>query len=265
MSAAGRIPISACIIAKDEADRIEACIASVAFCDEILVLDSGSSDGTPDLARAAGARVIETDWPGWVKQKNRAVEAAENDWILSLDADERVDAELRTSIERLRDEQLGDESTPRVYEVNRKVFYLGRWIRHGGWYPEWRARLFHRDHARWGGVDPHDRIECEGRPERIRSGHLDHYTYRSMEDQLHQMARFSKAKAAAMHANGARASLLGMLLRPTWRFLHNYVLRLGFLDGRSGYVLAKINAHYTFTKYAQLWELAREDGRDTRP
>ncbi len=264
MSAAARIPISACIIARDEADRIEACIASVAFCDEIVVLDSGSTDDTPALARAAGARVIETDWPGWVKQKNRAVEAAQYDWILSLDADERVDAQLRASIERLREARLADESAPRAYEVNRKVFYLGRWIRHGGWYPEWRARLFDRRHAHWGGVDPHDRVECDGPRERIRDGHLEHYTYRSMEDQLRQMARFSKAKAVAMHAGGARASLPGMLLRPTWRFVHNYVLRLGFLDGRSGYILAKVNAHYTFMKYAQLWELARAEQRGAR-
>lgn len=264
MSAAEPVRISACIIARDEADRIEACIASVGFCDEVVVLDSGSTDDTPALARAAGARVIETDWPGWVKQKNRAVEAAEHDWILSLDADERVDADLRASIERLRDERLATETTPRVFEVNRKVFYLGRWIRHGGWYPEWRARLFHRQHARWGGVDPHDRVESDGPRERIRDGHLEHYTYRSMEDQLRQMARFSKAKAVAMHAGGARASLPGMLLRPTWRFVHNYVLRLGFLDGRSGYILAKVNAHYTFMKYAQLWELARGGRGDTR-
>ncbi len=257
MSAPQRVKISACIIARDEADRIGPCLESVAFCDEILVVDSGSTDGTQDLARSLGARVIEADWPGWVKQKNRAAEAASHDWVLSLDADERVDDELRAAIEDLRDGVLGDETQPRAYDLTRKVFYLGRWIKHGGWYPEWRVRLFDRRHARWGGVDPHDRIEYAGPTGRIRRGHLDHHTYRSMADQFHQMVRFSKARAEAMHANGQRASLVKLLLRPAWRFFSMYVFRLGFLDGRAGYVLAKVNAHYVFMKYAQLWELAR--------
>ncbi len=259
MSAPDRVKISACIIAMDEADRIVPCLESVAFCDEILVVDSGSSDGTQDIARAHGATVIETDWPGWVKQKNRAAEAAEHDWILSLDADERVDDELRASIEALRDGTLARAETPRAYDLTRKVFYLGRWIKHGGWYPEWRVRLFHRGHARWGGVDPHDRIEHDGTTGRIARGHLEHFTYRSMEDQMRQMARLSKARADAMYARGRRSSLLAMLLRPTWRFFHGYVLRLGFLDGRAGYVVARVNAHYVFMKYAQLWERAQAE------
>jgi len=260
-----RVRISACIIAKDEVDRIEACLASVGFCDEILVLDSGSTDGTQDLVRRLGARLIETDWPGWVKQKNRAVEAARHEWILSLDADERVDAELRAALEDLREGALGRADAPQAYAVRRKVFYLGRWIRHGGWYPEWRTRLFSRTHARWGGVDPHDKVEADGAVGRIRAGHLEHFTYRSMQDQLNQIARFSRARAEAMYAGGARASIAGMLLRPTWRFFHNYVLRLGLLDGRAGYVLAKINAHYVFMKYAQLWELVRRGGAEGAP
>jgi len=265
MTTGGGAKVSACIIACDEADRIGPCLASVAFCDEILVIDSGSTDGTQAIARAAGARVIEMDWPGWVKQKQRAAEAAANDWVLSLDADERVDAELRVAIETLRAGTLADEAQPRAYDLTRKVFYLGRWIKHGGWYPEWRVRLFDRRQAQWGGVDPHDHIEYDGPTGRIRAGHLEHWTYRSMADQFHQMVRFSKARAHAMHAQGRRASLCAMLLRPAWRFFAMYVFRLGFLDGRAGYVLAKVNAHYVFMKYAQLWECDRAGREDAAP
>ena len=139
--------ISAVIIAKDEARHIVACVESVAFCDEVLVVDSGSTDATPEFARRAGARVVVTDWPGYVAQKNRAVSLAAHDWVLSLDADERVDAALKSAIEALR---AGAEPDAAAYEVRRHTFYLGRWINHGGWYPEWRARLFDRRRACWG-------------------------------------------------------------------------------------------------------------------
>jgi glycosyltransferase involved in cell wall biosynthesis len=256
------VRISACIIARDEADRIGPCLDSVAFCDEILVLDSGSTDGTQDLCRAAGARLVETDWPGWVAQKNRAVDAARHDWILSLDADERVDAELRAAVERLRAGALADEAAPRAFEVTRKVFYLGRWILHGGWYPEWRIRLFHRGHARWGGIDPHDRVEARGRVGRIRAGNLEHFTYRSMEDHLRQMILFTGEAARQMHARGRRAHLADLLLRPAWRFFHVYVLRLGFLDGMPGFLVARLGATFTFLKYARLWEETHREPGD---
>ena len=260
----GQVRISACVIAMNEADRIGPCLESLSFCDEILVLDSGSTDGTQEICRVAGARVIETDWPGWVAQKQRAVDAAENDWILSLDADERVDEALRQQIERLRGEELERAGAPRAYEMTRKVFYLGRWIKHGGWYPEWRTRLFHRGHAAWGGVDPHDRVECATPPVRIREGNLEHFTYRSMEDHFWQMIRFSGVSADEMYARGRRASLWAMCLRPPYRFFHMYILRLGLLDGRAGFILAKLGAHFVFMKYAGLWDRVRK-GKASAP
>lgn len=258
MSTNGRVRISACVIAKDEADRIGPCLESLAFCDEIVVLDSGSTDGTPDLCRAAGARVIETDWPGWVKQKNRAVEAASHDWILSLDADERVDKELRAEIEALRGNTLGLNGTHRAYEMTRRVFYLGRWIEHGGWYPEWRIRLFHRGHAKWGGVDPHDKVETDAAVGRITRGNLEHYTYRSIADHLQQMNRFTQVGAEKLYEQGKRRAFLDMLFRPPWRFVHMYLLRRGFLDGKAGFVVAVLHAYAGFLKYAKLWELVRK-------
>ncbi len=259
-----RVRISACIIAKDEADRIGPCLESVAFCDEIVVLDSGSTDGTPALCREAGARVIETDWPGWVAQKNRAVEAATHDWILSLDADERVDATLRAQIEALREGPLSDDAEPRAYELTRRVFYLGRWINHGGWYPEWRIRLFHRGHAHWGGIDPHDRVETESSVGRIRDGNLEHFTYRSIDDHLRQMNRFTAVGAQKLFERGKRRAFLSLLFKPPWRFMHMYVLRRGFLDGKAGFVVAVLHAYAGFLKYAKLWDLVRRDKRRSR-
>ena len=251
--------ISACVIAKNESDRIERCLRSVSWCDEVLVLDSGSADGTQEICRRMGARVVETDWPGWVKQKQRAAEFATHDWIFSLDADEVVDDELRRSLVALRDTDLGGPRTCSAYEVARKVWFLGQWIRHGGWYPEWRARLFHRRHARWAGVDPHDRVEAEGCVGRIRRGHLEHYTYRSMEDYLAKTNRFTTVSAQEKYKRGRRASLWDLTMRAPFRFLRMFVFRRGFLDGKAGFVLATLAAYSVFLKYAKLWNVQRSD------
>lgn len=252
--------LSACIIAKDEARDIEDCVRSVAFCDEVLVLDSGSTDDTVARARAAGARVLETDWPGYVAQKQRAAEAATHDWVLSLDADERVDDRLRATIEAIR---AGGEPVEAAFEMTRHVFYLGRWIDHGGWFPEWRIRLFHRARARWGGVDPHDHVETSGPVRRLRDGEIVHYTYRSIAEHAAQIDRFTTIAAREKVARGARGSLFPMLFRPPARFLRMYLLRAGFLDGRAGFFLAWMAAYYVFLKYAKVWELTGY-GREAR-
>lgn len=250
--------ISACIIAKDEADRIAPCLESVAFCDEIVVLDSGSGDDTVRLCRELGARVVETDWPGWVAQKNRAVQVASHDWILSLDADERVDETLREGIAAIRAERQGDEpDLPVAYEVTRLTRYLGRWIRHGGWYPEWRTRLFDRRRASWGGIDPHDRVETDGKVGRIREGDLQHYTYRSLADHVRQINRFTSVAADEMVARGRSVSIFAMLLRPPFGMFRMYVVRGGFLDGWPGFVAAVMHGWYVFLKYAKTWERRR--------
>lgn len=257
--------ISACIIAKNEADRIQACLASVAFCDEVLVLDSGSTDGTPDLCRRLGARVLETDWPGWVAQKNRAADAAGHDWVLSIDADERVDAGLAAAIQALRSAHDAGRADAVAYEVPRKVHALGRWILHGGWYPEWRVRLFDRRQGRWGGVDPHDRFESRGRVGRLVGGHLEHHTWRNLDDFVAKQNRFTTVAAREMLARGRRAGALALVGRPMARFLRMYLLKAGFLDGWAGFQLARLEAFGVFLKYAKLRELARAAAAAPRP
>lgn len=250
--------ISACVIAKDEADRIAPCLESLGFCDEIVVLDSGSTDATVAVARAHGARVLETDWPGWVAQKNRAVAAARHDWVLSLDADERVDDALRSAIEAVRRQRSGDEPQGAVaYEVTRMTRYLGRWMRHGGWYPEWRVRLFDRRRAAWGGIDPHDRVEVRGPVVRLATGNLLHASYRSLADHVRQVNRFTSVSADEMLARGRRPGAWAMLVRPPFHAIRMYVVRGGFLDGWPGFVAATMYGWYVFLKYAKAWERGR--------
>ncbi len=248
--------ITAAIIAKDEAEGIEACVKSVAFCDEVLVVDSGSRDSTVEIARRAGARVVETDWPGFVAQKNRAAGLAQHDWVLSIDADERVDARLRAAIERLRAAGEPAPSRAVAFEMTRHAFHLGRWINHGGWFPEWRTRLFDRRRARWGGVDPHDHVEADGPVERIAEGEIEHYPYGSLSEHAQQIDKFTTIAAREKIARGRLRCLLAMVFRPPARFLRMYVLRLGVLDGRAGFVLATMAAYYVFLKYAKVWELS---------
>jgi len=255
-----RTPISACIIAANEAERIGACLESVAFCDEIVVLDSGSTDGTQAICRAAGARVVETDWPGCVTQKARAVAEARHDWILAIDADERLDEPLRASIEALCARGLEGEGRPAAYAVSRKLRYLGRWMRHGGLYPEWRVRLFDRRRARWGGKDPHDRVEVDGPSERILAGDLEHHSYRDVTHHVAKMNAWTTAAAGSLRST-RRSALFGVLVRPPAAFLKMWLIRAGFLDGGPGFVAAGLSAWYVFLKYVKLARTRHEGTR----
>jgi len=259
-----RRPFSLCVIAHNEEQNLPRCLASAAFADDIVVLDSGSTDRTVELARSRGARVFVEPFRGHVGQKNRAIELAAHPWVLALDADEEVTPALRASIEAA----LGDErATVAGYALARKTSYAGRFIRHGGWWPEWRVRLFDRARARWGGEDPHDRIVAEGEVGRL-DGALHHYAYRDLSHHLEKVNRYTSTMAAGMAKRGVRFGASHLLLHPPAHFLKMYVLRRGFLDGWRGFILATIGAFYTFLKYAKLWELqrkARPASRDPRP
>jgi len=248
-----RPPLSACIIAMDEEDRIGDCLASVAFCDEIVVVDSHSSDRTREVAAAAGARVIERDWPGHVAQKEFAIRAARHDWVLCVDADERVTPALAREIEALRDAGFPGRAGWRFPRLSR---YLGAWVRRGTWYPDRQLRLFDRRRGRWAGHNPHDRVELEG-PVGTLAGHLEHYPYRTLAEHLETIDRYTTTMAEGMRARGRRASVLDLVLRPPVRFLRFYVLKGGFLLGWRGLLLAYLAAHYVRLKYAKLLVLER--------
>jgi glycosyltransferase involved in cell wall biosynthesis len=250
-----RAPLSCCIIAMDEEDRIEDCLASVAFCDEIVLVDSHSSDRTRELAAARGARVVERDWPGHVAQKEFAIRAATHEWVLCVDADERVSDELRAEIEALRASGFPRHAGWRCPRLSN---YLGTWVRHGTWYPDRQLRLFDRRRARWGGHDPHDRVELEpGATCGELAGDLFHHPYRSFADHLATIDQYTTLMARGMFARGRRTGLAELFVRPWVRFARFYFLKRGFLLGKKGLVLALLAAHYVRLKYMKLLVLER--------
>lgn len=244
-----RLPLSVCVITRDEEDRIGDCLDSVAFAEDVVVLDSGSTDRTREIARAKGARVFEQPFLGHVAQKQRAVDLARYDWVLCLDADERVDRELRAAIE----EALREPGGTAGFAVARRVHYLGGFLRYGGWGREWRVRLFDRRRGRWAGRDPHDRVEVDG-PVRRLPGFLLHYNYRDLSHHLRKIDLYTDLLASEGERLGTARLLFRLVTRPPARFAKIYILRLGFLDGTRGFVVAWMGAFYVFLKYAKQWQ-----------
>ncbi len=246
--------MSVVIITKNEAADIRACIESVAWADEIVVLDSGSSDGTVAICRELGAVVHTTDdWPGFGPQKNRALGYATMDWVLSLDADERVTPQLREQIESA----IRGQSDLAAYDVSRLSSYCGRFMRHSGWYPDYVTRLFRRASARFSDDLVHERLIVQGRVGKL-WGELLHYAFNDVEEVLRKLDQYSTAGAQKMYSKGKKASLPGALVRGLWSFVRTYVLRLGFLDGREGFMVAVSNAEGTYYRYVKLMLLNRE-------
>lgn len=246
--------LSVTVITCNEAENIGACLQSVAWADEIIVVDSHSSDGTVDIARRFTDTVIRRPWPGHVRQKQFALEQATGDWVLSLDADERLSDEAGREIRQQVLE--GAPPAAAAYSFPRLSWYLGRWIRHGGWYPDRKVRLVRRGAARWGGQDPHDKLLVTGKVCALQ-GHILHYVYRDLSHQLQTVDSFSRISAAQWHRKGRRLALPLMLVRPPIRFLEMYVWKGGVLDGVPGFIIAVVSSCYVFLKYAKLWELAR--------
>lgn len=257
--------LSVCIITLNEEENLPRCLDSVAdLADQVVVVDSLSTDGTRALAAARGAEVVERAFTGHVDQKQFALERATGDWVLCLDADEWLDDELRAAVRAVisgpgsgpvsgpvSDPVGGPADNPVGYEVDRRVHYLGKVIEHGGWSPQWRLRLVARGRARWTGVDPHDRLEADGPVARL-PGHLDHVPYRDLSEHMAKLDGYTDIMVARRREAGERASLPKLLLRPPARFLRMYLLRAGFRDGWRGLVLAGFAAFYVFLKYAKL-------------
>lgn len=252
MSEPPRPRIAAAVICQDEEDRIAACLESVAWCDEIVVVDAGSRDRTALIAEKRATRVVRNAWPGYVAQKNFALEQTTADWILCLDADERCTPELADAIRRA----LAGDPAVAGFAVRRHVFYLGRWIGHGGWYPDWKLRVVRRGRARWGGADPHDKLLSDGPVARL-DADLVHLTYRDFADHLRTVQRFSDVVSDAWLRAGRRPSLLRAALHPPVKFLECFVWKQGFRDGWPGFVIAATSAFYVFAKHVKLWEKSR--------
>lgn len=240
--------LSAIVIAKNEARNIEACLDSLAFCDERIVVDGGSDDATASLAQAKGARVVvAAEWRGFGPQKNFALSLASGEWVLSIDADERVGAALAAQIKQAVAAGRADG-----YEMPRLSTFCGRPMRHSGWYPDYVLRLFRRGRARFSDDLVHERVVCDGPIARL-SQPLTHYPVERLEDALSRMDRYSSARAEMIVASGRRVSFFTGILRGWWTFVQTYFIRLGFLDGREGFLLAVANAEGTYYRYMKAW------------
>ncbi len=254
-------PISACVIARDDAPRIERCLASLAWADEtVVVIDERSCDGTEDLARRAGARTLRHPYPGNVEQKNFALDQAKHDWVVALDADEALSPELAA---RLRERLARDEPALDGLELNRVTRHLGRWIRHGDFHPDWQLRVFRRSRGRWAGSNPHGRVRLDGCVERL-AGDLEHASYADLADQVARVQEYSRIEALELHRRGRRARVSDLCLRPPARFLRAYLLKAGFRDGMPGFLIAAVTAFHVLLKYAKLWEIERVARRGSR-
>lgn len=248
------------IITKNAALRLAQCLDSVAFADEIVVLDSGSTDATLEIARAHGARVLQTpDWPGFGPQKNRALDTLATDWVFSLDADEVVSPELAASIRAAIAAPQSD-----VYAVDRLSSFCGAWIRHSGWYPDWIARLFRRGKARFSDDLVHERLVFDASAQRL-TGKLLHYSYEDFDAVLRKLDAYSGAGARQRAASGKSGSFGKAVARGAWAFVRTYVLRAGFLDGRAGFQIAVFNAETVYYRFLKLALLSGQDeGRARR-
>jgi glycosyltransferase involved in cell wall biosynthesis len=246
------------IITKNAAARLAECLQAVAFADEIVVMDGGSTDATVEIARAHGARVlIDTDWPGFGRQKNRALDALATTWVLSIDADEIVTPELAASIASVLAAPGADVAD--VYALDRLSAFCGHWVRHSGWYPDWIPRLFRRGAARFSDDLVHERLVFDARVGRL-TGKLLHHSYEDFDTVLRKLDAYSTAAAQQRFAAGQRGSYGKAVMRGAWAFVRTYVLRRGFLDGRAGFMIAVFNAetvYYRFLKLARLHEARR--------
>jgi glycosyltransferase involved in cell wall biosynthesis len=247
-----RPPLSVVIITLNEEHNLPRALKSVSWADEVLVVDSGSTDGTCEIAKAAGARLLSHPWEGYGQQKNWAMAQARQPWVLFLDADEEVSAPLREEIRAFveADGKVGGRSFSAA-DFPRKTWFLGRWITHGGWYPNCLVRLVRTSDARWTEPAVHEALETKGEVCRLQSD-LFHYTFRDVGDNVLTNVKFSRLGAKVAKARGERGSLLRILFKPVGKFLETYVWKLGFLDGFAGFVISVNAAHSIFMKYVEL-------------
>jgi glycosyltransferase involved in cell wall biosynthesis len=248
--------LSATIVTLNEQETIARAIRSLSAADEVIVVDSGSTDDTCRIATTEGARVLHNPWPGYAAQKNFAASQATHDWILSLDADEEMNPRAQAALQQWKEsfsetESTGGEILPVGYRWPRRAFYMGRWIGHSGWYPDWKIRLYHRRHGAWRGDYVHESVTVDG-PVSTLPGEILHYTWQSIAEQYKRTETYTGLAAREMAMRGRRASAADLLLAPPFTFLQTYFLKLGFLDGYAGFCIARAAAHYVHRKYQKL-------------
>jgi glycosyltransferase involved in cell wall biosynthesis len=242
--------ISVAIRTYNEEYNVRKCLESVSWADEIVVVDSNSSDTTVAIAREFTDRVISQRWLGYIAQSQFATDQTRNLWVLLMDADERVSPELRDEILALD----LDNSPYDAYEMPRRQFFMQRWINHSAWYPDHKIRLFRKDVCRWGGYEPHDELKVIGRKKKLKSDIL-HYIYRDVAHFMATKNNYSSLTAADHYKNGKRARIIDFTLRPLYAFLYRYIVRLGIADGVAGFTISVMEAHAVFMKYIKLYEI----------
>ncbi len=245
--------ISAAIICFNEEDKIERCLQSVVWADEIVVLDSFSSDKTVEICKKYTDRVYQHAFEGHIQQKNRVLDLCNYEWVFSIDADEVMTGELVDEILAMieRGEPLIDG-----FYVRRKIWYLGKWIKHGNWYPDYKLRLFRRSKARWGGINPHDKIILNGESKKLK-GELLHYSYDNVEDQINTINKFTTIMSKEYFRLGKKAGYTNLIFRPFFSFFKSYVIKRGFLDGKRGFIIAVLESYYVFLKFVKVYELQK--------
>jgi glycosyltransferase involved in cell wall biosynthesis len=246
------VKLTVTVITRNEAANIRAALESVAWADEIVVVDSHSADETVRIAEGYATRVEIRAWEGYSAQKNFAASLASNDWILSLDADERVTPELAHEIRELM--QRGPEA--RGYRISRVTYYLGRWLHSTDWYPDYQLRLYDRRRGKWNARRVHESFELDGKPGQLQH-HIEHFAYRDVSDHVTSIDHYTTLIAEQWREEGRRTNILALVVHPPVAFLRNYVLRRGFRDGVPGFLVSALNSYYVFMKLVKLWELQR--------
>ncbi|MFQ5956860.1 MAG: glycosyltransferase family 2 protein [Candidatus Brocadiales bacterium] len=252
-------PISVCIITHNEEAKIRRCLESVKWAGEIVVIDSGSTDKTVEICREYTDRVYQRPFPGHIEQKNNALDLASHEWALCIDADECLSPKLTMEIQ----EELSTNGNAYAgYFLPRHTYFLGKWINHCGWYPDYKLRLFRKDLGRWGGINPHDRVTLKSGATKNLSGDLWHFSYDDISSQLITINKFTSIFAEQMQKEGVRFSLFPMIFRPIGRFFSMYFVKRGFLDGVPGLIIAIMGSMYSFLKYAKCWEIQNTRDKD---
>ena len=255
-------PLSLIVITRNAEAHLKACLDSVPFASDKLVLDSGSTDRTVDIARACGARVVSEPWRGFGPQKRRATELASADWILSLDADEALSAAARDELIKLLNAPARLEACA-AFALPRLSYHLGRWIRHGGWYPDRQIRLYDRRRANWNDAEIHEKVVAP-HIERLREP-IEHWVFNSLDQQVQTNNRYSGLGAKTLADRGRAFSLFNLIVKPKVKFFEVYVWKRGFLDGLPGFIIAVGAAYSVFLKWAKLWELSSKGPDRNRP